>query len=112
MVAVKGLLLTVLQALAGKNVKDMLLNVGSGGGAAAAAPTGGASGAAATAEAPAEKEEEKKEEGRIAHIFGVSVLKREILTYVLQRRKSPTRIWGSVFSTRRAFSFSLSFGSY
>jgi len=50
------------KALAGKNVKDMLLNVGSGGGAAAA-PTGGASGgAAATTDAPVEKEEEKKEE--------------------------------------------------
>ena len=50
------------QALEGKNVKDMLLNVGSGGGAAAA-PTGGAAGGAA-ADAPAEeKQEEKKEEG-------------------------------------------------
>ncbi|KAI4202186.1 MAG: hypothetical protein LQ350_002701 [Teloschistes chrysophthalmus] len=48
-------------ALEGKNVKDMLLNVGSGGGAAAA-PTGGAGGGA-TAEAPAEQaKEEKKEE--------------------------------------------------
>lgn len=43
-------------------MKDMLLNVGSGGGAAAA-PTGGAGGGA-TAEAPAEQaKEEKKEEG-------------------------------------------------
>ncbi|MCJ1283581.1 60S acidic ribosomal protein P1 [Xylographa opegraphella] len=50
------------KALAGKNVKDMLLNVGSGGGAAAAAPTGGASSATAPADAPAEKVEEKKEE--------------------------------------------------
>ncbi|KAL8763594.1 MAG: hypothetical protein Q9184_000650 [Pyrenodesmia sp. 2 TL-2023] len=49
-----------IQALEGKNVKEMLLNVGSGGGAAAA-PTGGA-GTAAT-EAPAEEaKEEKKEE--------------------------------------------------
>ncbi|KAL8907883.1 MAG: hypothetical protein Q9207_001120 [Kuettlingeria erythrocarpa] len=47
-------------ALEGKNVKEMLLNVGSGGGAAAA-PTSGA-GATAT-EAPAEEaKEEKKEE--------------------------------------------------
>lgn len=50
-----------IQALEGKNVKEMLLNVGSGGGAAAA-PTGGA-GTTAT-EAPAEEaKEEKKEEG-------------------------------------------------
>ncbi|KAL1674144.1 60s acidic ribosomal protein-domain-containing protein [Schizophyllum commune] len=48
------------KALEGKNVKDLLLNVGSGGGAPAsgAAPT--AAGGAAAAEAP--KEEEKKEE--------------------------------------------------
>jgi large subunit ribosomal protein LP1 len=50
------------RALEGKNVKDLLANVGSGGGgpvaggAVPAAPTGGA----AAAEAP--KEEEKKEE--------------------------------------------------
>ena len=52
------------KALEGKDVKDMLLNVGSGGGAAAAAPAAGgatAGGAAAAEEAP--KEEEKKEEG-------------------------------------------------
>ncbi|KIX95280.1 60S acidic ribosomal protein P1 [Fonsecaea multimorphosa CBS 102226] len=51
------------KALEGKDVKDMLLNVGSGGGAAAAAPAGGAAGAGgagAAEEAP--KEEEKKEE--------------------------------------------------
>jgi hypothetical protein len=53
------------QALEGKDVKDLLLNVGSGGGAAAAPAAGGAGGAAtggATAEEPA-AEEEKKEEG-------------------------------------------------
>lgn len=51
------------KALEGKDVKDMLLNVGSGGGAAAAAPAaGGAAGGAAAADA-APAEEEKKEEG-------------------------------------------------
>ncbi|KAL8693669.1 MAG: hypothetical protein Q9218_001526 [Villophora microphyllina] len=50
------------KALEGKNVKDMLLNIGSGGGAAAA-PTGGAGGGG-TVEAPVEEaKEEKKEEG-------------------------------------------------
>jgi len=52
------------KALEGKDVKDMLLNVGSGGGAAApaagGAPAGGA--AAGGAAAPEAKEEEKKEE--------------------------------------------------
>ncbi|MCJ1298609.1 60S acidic ribosomal protein P1 [Hypocenomyce scalaris] len=63
------------KALEGKNVKDMLLNVGSGGSAAAAAPTGGAAGGAA-AEAPAaaaeeEKKEEEKEESDEDMGFGL-----------------------------------------
>jgi len=48
------------KALEGKNVKDLLLNVGSGGGAAAAPSGGAATGGGATEAAP--KEEEKKEE--------------------------------------------------
>ena len=47
----------LLQALEGKDVKDMLLNVGSGGGAAPAAGAA-AGGAAADGEAPAEAAEE------------------------------------------------------
>ena len=62
-VLVKRWDLTEEQALEGKDVKDMLLNVGSGGGAAAAAPSGGGAAPAAGGDAPAEKEEEKKEEG-------------------------------------------------
>ena len=58
------MILMGVQALEGKNVKDMLLNVGSGGGAAAA-PSGGAAAGAAATDAPAEKEEEKKEEGEL-----------------------------------------------
>lgn len=50
-----------LQALEGKDVKDLLLNVGSGGGAAAAPAAGGAAaGGDTTAE---ETKEEEKEEG-------------------------------------------------
>ncbi|OAL48753.1 ribosomal protein 60S [Pyrenochaeta sp. DS3sAY3a] len=48
------------KALEGKDVKDLLLNVGSGGGAAPAA--GGASGAAAAGGDAAPVEEEKEEE--------------------------------------------------
>ncbi|KAK6084966.1 60s Acidic ribosomal protein [Seiridium cupressi] len=48
------------KALEGKDVKDLLSNVGSGGGAAAAGPAAG--GAAAGGEAEATKEEEKEEE--------------------------------------------------
>ena len=51
-----------LQALEGKDVKDLLLNVGSGGGAAAAPAAGGAAGGEAAAE---ETKEEEKEEGTI-----------------------------------------------
>ena len=48
------------QALEGKDVKDLLLNVGSGGGAASAPAAGGA--AAAGGDAAPEKEEEKEED--------------------------------------------------
>lgn len=50
----------ILQALEGKDVKELLTNVGSGGGAAAPAAAGGA---AAGGDAPAE-EEKKEEEGK------------------------------------------------
>ncbi|OTA70271.1 ribosomal protein 60S [Hypoxylon sp. EC38] len=51
------------KALEGKDVKDLLSNVGSGGGAAAAGPaaTGGAAGGAAEEAKEEEKEEEKEE---------------------------------------------------
>ncbi|KAF2801112.1 ribosomal protein 60S [Melanomma pulvis-pyrius CBS 109.77] len=49
------------KALEGKDVKDLLLNVGSGGGAAAA-PGGGAGAAGGDAAAEEAKEEEKEEE--------------------------------------------------
>lgn len=54
---------TRIQALEGKDVKDLLLNVGSGGGAAAAAPAAGgaAAGGAAAEEAPAEEKAEGKD---------------------------------------------------
>ena len=51
----------IFQALEGKDVKDLLLNVGSGGGAAAAPTAGGAAPAAAAEET----KEEEKEEGTI-----------------------------------------------
>ncbi|KAJ9642351.1 60S acidic ribosomal protein P1 [Coniosporium apollinis] len=50
------------KALEGKDVKDLLMNVGSGGGAAAAAPSGGAAAGGAGEAAPEAKEEEKEEE--------------------------------------------------
>ncbi|CUS13074.1 unnamed protein product [Tuber aestivum] len=49
------------QALEGKDVKDLLLNVGSGGGAAAA-PGGGAAAGGGAGGAAEEKEPEKEEE--------------------------------------------------
>ncbi|KAH3917368.1 60S acidic ribosomal protein P1 [Parastagonospora nodorum] len=62
------------KALEGKDVKDLLLNVGSGGGAASAPAAGGAGGAAAGgADAPAEEEkkEEEKEESDDDMGFGL-----------------------------------------
>ena len=62
------------KALEGKDVKDLLLNVGSGGGAAAAPAAGGAGGdAAAGGDAPAaeEKKEEEKEESDDDMGFGL-----------------------------------------
>jgi hypothetical protein len=55
------------QALEGKDIKDLLVNVGSGGGAAAAAGGAAAGGAAAAADAPAEEE---KEEGASWPLYG------------------------------------------
>ncbi|KAI0260069.1 60s acidic ribosomal protein-domain-containing protein [Gloeopeniophorella convolvens] len=61
------------KALEGKNVKDLLSNVGAGGGApAVGAPAAAAGGAAASAEAPAEeKKEEEKEESDDDMGFGL-----------------------------------------
>ncbi|KAH7085125.1 60S acidic ribosomal protein P1 [Paraphoma chrysanthemicola] len=61
------------KALEGKDVKDLLLNVGSGGGAAAAPAAGGAGGAAAggDAAAPEEEKEEEKEESDEDMGFGL-----------------------------------------
>ncbi|KAI5360053.1 Putative ribosomal protein L12/P1/P2 family [Septoria linicola] len=62
------------KALEGKDVKDLLTNVGSGGGAAPAAATGGAAaGGDAAADAPAaeEKKEEEKEESDDDMGFGL-----------------------------------------
>lgn len=52
----------VVQALEGKDVKDLLLNVGSGGGAA---PAAGAAAAGAGGDAPAEEKAAEKEEGML-----------------------------------------------
>ncbi len=105
----------ILQALEGKNVKDMLLNVGSGGGAAAA-PSGGAGGATA-ADTPAEEvKEEKKEEGKSCRINNVFLMPLcfHILTRVAsQKRRIQTRIWASVSSTELCGSiFLLSLGMF
>eukprot|EP00429_Kryptoperidinium_foliaceum_P120496 CAMPEP_0176307172 /NCGR_PEP_ID=MMETSP0121_2-20121125/63875_1 /TAXON_ID=160619 /ORGANISM="Kryptoperidinium foliaceum, Strain CCMP 1326" /LENGTH=110 /DNA_ID=CAMNT_0017648933 /DNA_START=42 /DNA_END=374 /DNA_ORIENTATION=+ len=60
------------KALEGKDVKDLLTNVGSGGAAAPAAGGAAAGGAAAAADAPAEeKAEEEKEESDDDMGFGL-----------------------------------------
>jgi large subunit ribosomal protein LP1 len=50
------------KALEGRNVKELLSNVGSGGGAPAAVAASGGAGAAAATEAPKEEEKEEKKE--------------------------------------------------
>jgi hypothetical protein len=64
----RGTVSDIWQALEGKDVKDLLLNVGSGGGAAAAPTAGGAGGAAAGGDAaPAEEEKEEGASFRTAY---------------------------------------------
>lgn len=90
---------TALQALEGKDVKDLLSNVGSGGGAAA--PAAGGAGAAAGGAAAEETKEEAKEEGE----FPSACRARWcvcVANNLLQRRRSRTRTWVSVSSTKRA----------
>lgn len=85
-----------MQALEGKDVKDLLLNVGSGGGAATVSSGGApAAGGAAAPEAP--KEEEKKEEGRTPRFV---LFRLKLKLTISQRRKSQTKTWVSVFSTK------------
>ncbi|KAI5927010.1 60s acidic ribosomal protein-domain-containing protein [Camillea tinctor] len=59
------------KALEGKDVKDLLSNVGSGGGAAAAGPAAGGAAAAADEPAAEEKKEEEKEESDDDMGFGL-----------------------------------------
>jgi len=59
------------KALEGKDVKDLLLNVGSGGGAAAAPAAAGGAAAEAAPEAAKEEKEEEKEESDEDMGFGL-----------------------------------------
>ncbi|KAF5691634.1 60S acidic ribosomal P1 protein [Fusarium denticulatum] len=59
------------KALEGKDVKDLLVNVGSGGGAAPAAGGAAAGGGAAEEAAPEEAKEEEKEESDEDMGFGL-----------------------------------------
>ncbi|KAM0333367.1 hypothetical protein ACHAQA_002028 [Verticillium albo-atrum] len=59
------------KALEGKDVKDLLSNVGSGGGAAAAPAAGGAAAGGAAEEAKEEAKEEEKEESDDDMGFGL-----------------------------------------
>ncbi|KAL3463187.1 hypothetical protein BJX64DRAFT_257787 [Aspergillus heterothallicus] len=84
------------KALEGKDIKDLLTNVGSAGAAAPAAAGGAAPAAGGDAAAPAEEKEEGKQ--------GLRCIEPGIfwsLINWLQRRRSPTRTWASVSSTKR-----------
>jgi 60s Acidic ribosomal protein len=90
-----------LQALEGKDLKDIILNIGAGGGAAAAPAAGGAADASG-APAEAAKEEEKEEgtftntfevrmaklirnrEGRVRRRYGIRTFRLSIFTHALR----------------------------
>jgi hypothetical protein len=80
------------------------------GGAGGAAPAAGGAAAGGAAE---EKEEEKKEEGMSfpSHISPHTLpgIKHNTNIVTSQRRKSPTRIWASVSSTKRSIYHSTRF---
>lgn len=95
-----------LQALEGKDVKELLSAVGSGGGAAAPA-AGGAAAAEGGAAAEEAKEEAKKEEGEYFISYKRTLdfhgsLYALDANDLLQKRKSRTRTWVSVSSTKLA----------
>ena len=72
------------KALEGKDVKDLLLNVGSGGGAAAAPAAGGAAAGGAAAEADAPAAEEKKEG---TFILPMAIMVVDKVTWMLMLRR-------------------------
>lgn len=77
-----------VKALEGKDVKDLLTNIGSGAGAAAPA----AGGAVATEAAPAEeKKEEKKEEGMLRNTDAISRGVRERCLTILRSHRGGVR---------------------
>jgi len=92
--------------LEGKDVKDLLLNVGSGGGAAPAAASAG--GAAAGGAAPeATKEEEKPEEKEVSHLQRLCIC----WAAANANRRSLMRTWASDCSTKQPNFFRVIFHS-
>lgn len=84
----------MVQALEGKDVKDLLLNVGSGGGAA---PAAGGAAAAASGDAPAEEKAAEKEEGTLHRPPELRAAHAD----QSQRRRSLTTTWALGCSTKR-----------
>lgn len=102
------MVLAKIKALEGKDVKDLLTNVGSAGSAAPAAGGAPSGGAAPTEATPAA--EEKKEEGMYnsgtREICEIVNSMADDAFFTVQQRKSQTRTWVSVSSTkRRTFGF-------
>ena len=95
------------KALEGKDVKDLLLNVGSGGGAAPAA--GGAAPAAGAADAPAA--EEKKEEGELYHIENRNRFLEQRADHYSTHREGGVRRRHGLRSLRLSVSLRLAFKS-
>jgi len=98
------------KALEGKDVKDMLMSTGGGSAAAAPAAVAAAPAAAggAAAEAAPAAEEKKKEEGASQEdLFRSRYFSKGFTDELFQPRRSPTRTWASVSSTKRAISTSM-----
>lgn len=98
---VADLTIILLQALEGKNVRDMLTSVGSGGGAAPAA-AGPSGGDPAAPDAGGETKPDEPE-GMFSYPFALGQRSQSAnsLSFGLQKKRSLTRIWASVCLTKR-----------
>lgn len=94
------------KALAGKNVKELLLNVGAGGGAPAAGSAAPAAGGAAAAEAPKEeekKEEEKEESDDDMVRFLACVIGRYLMFWICRASDCSINCFAIVYTCHPAF---------
>lgn len=95
-----------LQALEGKDVKDLLSNVGGGGAPAAGSAPAAAAGGAAPAEEKKEEKKEEEKEGQSNHSSNHASVYTVLIRLRLVCSQSPTTIWDSDYSIDLFLSFS------